>query len=282
MVCDAEQWPEHDGRIGVGVRLVRHGRRQCAPGHAGGATGGEPRSGGGRPVLVEGHERPEPPMGDEPDPPAAKVFALLVSGRGQHALRAQAERLREYLLTGSAPSVVDVAYSLACARTQFETRGAVVGGDRVALLEGLEALSRGEPGTGVLEGSVGAGKTAFMFTGQGAQRAGMGLSLYRSFPVFADALDTVCADSRSTSSASHCESCCSRPRARRGGAARRDRVHPGEPVCAGGGALPAGRDVRRQAGHADRPLGRGDLWPPTSPGSSRSPTPVRWCSRGDG
>ena len=194
VVCDAEQWPEHDGRIGVGVSSFGMGGANAHLVMQEAPQVESPRSGGGRPVLVEGHERPEPPMGDEPDPPAAKVFALLVSGRGQHALRAQAERLREYLLTGSAPSVVDVAYSLACARTQFETRGAVVGGDRVALLEGLEALSRGEPGTGVLEGSVGAGKTAFMFTGQGAQRAGMGLELHRSFPVFADALDTVCAE----------------------------------------------------------------------------------------
>ncbi|WP_445515820.1 type I polyketide synthase [Streptomyces sp. NEAU-174] len=143
-------------------------------------------------ILEEPPADPATEPDTEPEPSVrTDVVPWVLSARGEVALRAQAERLRSYVAGRPELDPVDVGYSLAVTRSAFGHRAAVVGRDREELLSGLEHLA-----TGVTPGTVAddEGRTAFLFTGQGAQRLGMGRELYAAFPVFAGAFDEVCAE----------------------------------------------------------------------------------------
>ncbi|MBF6049188.1 acyltransferase domain-containing protein [Streptomyces sp. NRRL B-1677] len=133
---------------------------------------------------------PAPGTPAVPDDAVARPW--LLSAKSPAALRAQANRLR--------PSVADgplaaAAHTLATRRTHLDHRAVVIAGTREDLDAGLTALSEGRPAGTVLSGSAKpGGKLAFLFTGQGSQRPGMGRELHAAYPVFADAFDTVCAE----------------------------------------------------------------------------------------
>ncbi len=139
-------------------------------------------------------EQPEPvPVAAEPVAGGLPLVPWLVSARSADALARQADRLAERLRADQDQSPADVGWSLATARAALEHRAVVLGASGEDLVAGLAALAGGLSVPGVVSGEVVSGRRALVFTGQGAQRPGMGRELYGAFPVFADAFDRVCA-----------------------------------------------------------------------------------------
>ncbi|CAL9427179.1 Narbonolide_10-deoxymethynolide synthase PikA1, modules 1 and 2 [Streptomyces sp. enrichment culture] len=134
------------------------------------------------------------PEDAEPAPAAAAlpVLSWPVSGRGRQALAAQAGRLLDFVRQHPGLSPAEVAGALA-ARPELEDRAVLLGEDMAELTRALEALAAGTAGAAVVRGRAAPGaRTAFLFTGQGSQRPGMGRELHATHPVFAEAFDAVC------------------------------------------------------------------------------------------
>ncbi|NYS19653.1 SDR family NAD(P)-dependent oxidoreductase [Streptomyces sp. SJ1-7] len=130
--------------------------------------------------------------GPQESPAAAPpVLAWPLSARTPLALRAQAERLRAHLDTLTDDRLAAAGHALATARAGLDHRAVALGADRDELAAALDALALGR---GAVVDEVREGKTAFLFTGQGAQRLGMGRELYEAYPVFAEAFDAVLAE----------------------------------------------------------------------------------------
>ncbi|MDI1475031.1 type I polyketide synthase [Polyangium sp. y55x31] len=116
-----------------------------------------------------------------PTPP----IPLVLSGKTEPALRAQAARLFSHLSSHAELDLRDVAHSLATTRTHFERRAVVVAREREAALDALQALSNGQRVEEVVEGRTKPlGKVVFVFPGQGSQWVGMALPLLESSAVF--------------------------------------------------------------------------------------------------
>ncbi|WP_316575829.1 type I polyketide synthase [Nocardia canadensis] len=179
LLTEAEPWP-------AGERVRRAGVSSF------GASGTNTH------VILEEAPAPveiavEPSDEDPPPAVALGVTPLLLSAKSAPALRDQAAKLLRWVTEQPALRVDDLGYSLSTTRARLEWRGAFVAADRDGMLAGLTALAESSPAPGVATGQAVLRKTAFLCTGQGAQQDGMGRALYAAFPVFAAALDEVCA-----------------------------------------------------------------------------------------
>ncbi|WP_405493902.1 SDR family NAD(P)-dependent oxidoreductase [Nocardia sp. NBC_00511] len=135
-----------------------------------------------------------PTITPQPDetPRASIPVPVLLSGRTPRALRRQAEQMLSALDDRSA--VVNVAFSAATTRSHLEHRAAVIAANTDELRQGLISVVAGVAAATVVPGARDRGKTAFVFTGQGSQRVGMGEDLAALFPVFDSVLNQVCAE----------------------------------------------------------------------------------------
>ncbi|MFF9863753.1 SDR family NAD(P)-dependent oxidoreductase, partial [Streptomyces tendae] len=143
-------------------------------------------------VIIEHVAAAEPETAADPETAVSGsgVVPWVVSAKSADALVVQAERLLAQVREQDGLSPVDVGFSLAAGRAVHEHRAVIVGRDRDQLVQGLSTLAAG---SNALSGRRSAGRTAFVFTGQGAQRLGMGRGLYEAFGAFAAAFDAVVA-----------------------------------------------------------------------------------------
>ncbi|GHF28208.1 hypothetical protein GCM10018772_62360 [Streptomyces fumanus] len=131
---------------------------------------------------------PEPEPVTAPDDTSGALPHLL-SARTPEALADQARRLHAHLAAaGTAPA--GLAAALATTRAAFDHRAVVTATGHADLLTALASLADGTPGPEVQTGAVRAdARVAFLFSGQGSQRVGMGRELHAAHPVFAQTFD---------------------------------------------------------------------------------------------
>ncbi|WP_460444120.1 type I polyketide synthase, partial [Amycolatopsis cihanbeyliensis] len=127
-------------------------------------------------VLVEQAPLAEPAAGEGTPEAEPGLVPWVVSGRTAEGLRAQLDRIAEHTAARPGLSRVALGRALATERAALPHRAVLLSG-----AHGTTEVARDTARAG--------GECAFLFSGQGSQRLGMGSGLYQRYDVFADALD---------------------------------------------------------------------------------------------
>ncbi|MGA6172012.1 SDR family NAD(P)-dependent oxidoreductase [Streptomyces sp. NPDC012600] len=135
-------------------------------------------------VILE--EAPPVPAGT---PSERSAHLLQLSARTPEALATAVDELAAHLADRPGLALADVAHTLRTGRREHRHRTAVVAADTASAVAVLRAGKRRPTG----EAAPQRPRLAWLFSGQGSQYAGMGAELYRTEPVFRDAVDACAA-----------------------------------------------------------------------------------------
>lgn len=139
-------------------------------------------------IIVEEAPEQSPPENARERP----RHMLLISAKTPHALGAMIRRYDSFLSEREDMSLADLCFTAGCGRAHFPYRVAITGGSVEDLRGQLSALSAPAPDGGTHPQRASNWQlpsVAFLFTGEGAERAGFGRRLYESAPKFREAFD---------------------------------------------------------------------------------------------
>ncbi|MFI0449066.1 SDR family NAD(P)-dependent oxidoreductase [Actinomadura sp. 6N118] len=119
------------------------------------------------------------------------LHTFTLSDTADDRIRDHAAVLAGWLEAHEDVALADVAQTLYRRNGRGRVRAAVSARDRAGLLDGLTALAEGRPHPGVVSGTALGmpGRPVWVFSGYGAQRAGMAQRLLEEEPAFAEAID---------------------------------------------------------------------------------------------
>ncbi|MBX3611471.1 MAG: SDR family NAD(P)-dependent oxidoreductase [Hydrogenophaga sp.] len=144
-------------------------------------------------IVVE--EAP-PPAVPVPRDGVGRQHLFVLSARDEVALAAHAGRLAKALEGQPDALLADACFTAAIGRAALPQRAIVLSRSMGELVVGLRALAAGEEAPGLRTARISRrdpARIAWLFTGQGAQYAGMGRALYEREPVFREAMDACAA-----------------------------------------------------------------------------------------
>ena len=139
-------------------------------------------------IIIENAPEMEPRIKEVERP----LHLLTVSAREDKLLLETAGRLEKYMEHGSPAAVEDICFTANTGRSPHQHRLAIIANTHDQFSKNLHDFQEGSDTPRFISGRYhqdSPPKTAFLFTGQGSQYAGMGRSLYETQPTFRSAVD---------------------------------------------------------------------------------------------